>query len=75
VEPFNIVQVAPDRWMANMIERQGIKRSSTDVAIRYEAVSKCLTHLAVAAHSLEASIYMPRIGCGWLAVRGNALNR
>jgi O-acetyl-ADP-ribose deacetylase (regulator of RNase III) len=32
--------------------------------IRYEAVEKCLEKLADEALKLNASIHMPRIGCG-----------
>jgi O-acetyl-ADP-ribose deacetylase (regulator of RNase III) len=32
--------------------------------IRYEAVRQCLRHLAAHASRLQASVHMPRIGCG-----------
>jgi O-acetyl-ADP-ribose deacetylase (regulator of RNase III) len=32
--------------------------------IRYQALHRCLTQLADAAHSGRASVHMPRIGCG-----------
>lgn len=32
--------------------------------MRYEAIERCLTTLAGHAAALEASVHMPRIGCG-----------
>ncbi|WP_366893328.1 hypothetical protein [uncultured Aquimarina sp.] len=47
-----------------MIGQQGIKTGSKGVPIRYEAVKTCLEKIAVEAQRLDASIHMPRIGCG-----------
>ncbi|WP_328471784.1 macro domain-containing protein [Actinoplanes sp. NBC_00393] len=60
-----LVQVTPDVWVANMVGQRGIRTArSTGVPIRYEAVQKCLHGLAEHAVRLEASVHMPRIGCG-----------
>ena len=37
---------------------------STGAPVRYEAIEQCLTQLAIEAKSLNASVHMPRIGCG-----------
>jgi O-acetyl-ADP-ribose deacetylase (regulator of RNase III) len=58
------VQVEPYIWVANMVGQRGIKRGSSGPPIRYEAVAACLRQVAVKAHELEASVHMPRIGCG-----------
>lgn len=58
------VQVEPYIWVANMIGQRGIRRGSSGPPIRYEAVSLCLTQLAIRAKELEASVHLPRIGCG-----------
>jgi len=58
------VQVEPYIWVANMIGQRGMKRGSSGPPIRYEAVTKCLQKVAANAMELEASVHMPRIGCG-----------
>ena len=47
-----------------MIGQRGIKTGSNGVPIRYEAVEEALEKLAIEAQKLEASVHMPRIGCG-----------
>lgn len=48
-----------------MVAQRGIKVGrSTGVPIRYDAVESCLEKLSEEALLLEASIHMPRIGCG-----------
>ncbi|MBN6040976.1 Appr-1-p processing protein [Amycolatopsis sp. 195334CR] len=60
-----LVQVAPELWVANMIGQHGIKTSrSTGPPIRYDAVRLCLRHLAAQAGRLSASVHLPRIGVG-----------
>jgi O-acetyl-ADP-ribose deacetylase (regulator of RNase III) len=59
-----LVQVQPDIWVANMIGQHGIKRAAAGPPIRYDAVAQCLASLADHALRLEASVHMPRIGCG-----------
>lgn len=59
-----IVQVAKDLYVANMIAQEGIGKNKKGLApIRYEALGKCLEKVNRYAESLEASIHMPRIGC------------
>lgn len=58
------VQVEPYIWVANMIAQRGTKRGSNGPPIRYLAVGQCLQKVAEKAMKLNASIHMPRIGCG-----------
>src|SRR6185437_6262835 len=51
-------------WVANMIAQRGIKRGSSGPPIRYEALARCLPQVAAKAKELDASVHMPRIGCG-----------
>ena len=47
-----------------MIGQRGTKVGSKGVPVRYEAIKSCLEKLAVEADILNASVHMPRIGCG-----------
>jgi len=47
-----------------MLGQQGMKTGSNGVPIRYESVKKCLAKLSEEAKTLNASVHMPRIGCG-----------
>jgi O-acetyl-ADP-ribose deacetylase (regulator of RNase III) len=51
-------------WVANMIGQRGIRTGSKGVPVRYEAIDTALTVLADRAAELDASVHMPRIGCG-----------
>ncbi|MCJ1677831.1 macro domain-containing protein [Streptomyces sp. APSN-46.1] len=59
-----LVQVAPDVWVANMVGQRGTRTGSSGPPIRYEALERCLAALADHAVELGASVHMPRIGCG-----------
>jgi O-acetyl-ADP-ribose deacetylase (regulator of RNase III) len=59
-----LVQVKPDVWVANMVAQRGMKTGSQGPPIRYDAVETCLKRLAKLALEHEASVHMPRIGCG-----------
>ena len=61
---IQIIQVDQYTYVANIIGQKGIKTGSNGVPIRYEAVEKCLKKLALKANELNASVHMPRIGCG-----------
>ena len=58
------VQVRPDLWVANMIGQHLIWNTKEGPPIRYEAVEKCLQNVAAKARELNATLHMPRIGCG-----------
>ncbi|SDX17691.1 O-acetyl-ADP-ribose deacetylase (regulator of RNase III), contains Macro domain [Saccharopolyspora shandongensis] len=65
-----LVQVAPDTWIANMVGQHGISTSrSSGPPIRYDAVRQCLRHLAAHAARLAASVHLPRIGTGLAGAR------
>ncbi|MCL2015338.1 MAG: macro domain-containing protein [Defluviitaleaceae bacterium] len=58
------VQVADDLFVANMIGQRGVKTGSKGPPIRYNAVENCLVKLSDKAAELNATVHMPRIGCG-----------
>lgn len=57
------IQVADDIWVCNMVAQDGI-RYADEPPIRYHALQDCLKRVATLAQNLNASIHMPRIGCG-----------
>lgn len=61
---IQIIQVEKYIYVANMIGQQGMKTGSNGVPIRYNAVKQCLEQLTQEAKQLNASVHMPRIGCG-----------
>lgn len=62
---IKIVQAENEIYVANMIAQHGIKSTrETGAPIRYEAVNDCLEKLCTEAKKLNASVHMPRIGCG-----------
>ncbi|MER6123361.1 macro domain-containing protein [Streptomyces sp. NPDC001795] len=58
------VQVERYVWVANMIGQRGTRSGSKGVPVRYEAIDTALAALADKALDLDASVHMPRIGCG-----------
>jgi O-acetyl-ADP-ribose deacetylase (regulator of RNase III) len=58
------VQVEADVWVANMIAQHGLRPQNGVPPIRYDAVRACLEKVASKAKELEATVHMPRIGCG-----------
>jgi O-acetyl-ADP-ribose deacetylase (regulator of RNase III) len=59
-----LVAVSPSVWVANMVAQHGLRRTGLGPPIRYDAVERCLHVVADHATRLEASVHMPRIGCG-----------
>ncbi|HEX9338082.1 MAG TPA: macro domain-containing protein [Pseudonocardiaceae bacterium] len=59
-----LVQVEPATWVANMIGQHGLRTGPGGPPIRYQAVQQCLDALAGHAATRNASVHMPRIGCG-----------
>jgi O-acetyl-ADP-ribose deacetylase (regulator of RNase III) len=60
-----MVQVDQYIWVANMIGQRGVKPSKKHgPPIRYEALDRCLATLGEKARELNATVHMPRIGCG-----------
>jgi O-acetyl-ADP-ribose deacetylase (regulator of RNase III) len=58
------VQVERDIFVANMIGQEGIREKNGIPPIRYAAVWSALQKVGEKANELEASVHMPRIGCG-----------
>ena len=68
-EPFSLgavqlVAVAPDVWVANMIAQHGIRAKMGVPPIRYGALETCLHKLIRLALARQATLHLPRIGCG-----------
>ncbi|WP_338390329.1 macro domain-containing protein [Aureibacter tunicatorum] len=61
---IQIVQAEQYIYIANMLGQQGMRTGSNGVPIRFEAVRECLEKLVLEAERLNASVHMPRIGCG-----------
>ncbi|MEU5507302.1 macro domain-containing protein [Streptomyces fungicidicus] len=61
---LQLVRVERYVWVANMIGQRGVRTGSKGVPVRYEAIGTALGHLAGRATELNASVHMPRIGCG-----------
>jgi O-acetyl-ADP-ribose deacetylase (regulator of RNase III) len=59
------VQVEDHLWIANVIGQHKINKDENgNSPIRYEAIRQGLQKVADFADELEASVHMPRIGCG-----------
>lgn len=67
---LGMTQVVPtddNAWgvhVSNMIGQHGICGYHNPCPIRYKALAVCLTRLNEATQMLNASVVMPRIGCG-----------
>lgn len=61
---IQIIQTEVDIWVCNMIAQHKIITHSLVPPIRHEAVEECLSRLAGEALQINASVHMPRIGCG-----------
>jgi O-acetyl-ADP-ribose deacetylase (regulator of RNase III) len=59
-----LVQVGEAIWVANLIGQRDVRTVRGIPPVRYEAIRKGLRRVAEAARRLEASVHMPRIGCG-----------
>jgi len=59
------VQVEEDLWVANLIGQHKINKDENGNApIRYDAIEDGLKEVASFAKENNASVHMPRIGCG-----------
>lgn len=59
------VQVEQDLWIANLIgQHKIVKDENGNAPIRYDAVEDGLKKVANFASEIDASVHMPRIGCG-----------
>jgi O-acetyl-ADP-ribose deacetylase (regulator of RNase III) len=59
------VPVEPSVIVANLIGQHGVAtRTSKTPPVRYDAIREGLAKVAARARALDASVHMPRIGCG-----------
>ena len=59
------VQVEEDLWVANLIGQHKInKNENGNAPIRYDAIEDGLKEVSLFAKENNASVHMPRIGCG-----------
>jgi O-acetyl-ADP-ribose deacetylase (regulator of RNase III) len=59
------VQVEPTIWVANLVGQRDVKRGKDGTPpVRYEAIRRGLEKVSVFARQINASVHMPRIGCG-----------
>jgi O-acetyl-ADP-ribose deacetylase (regulator of RNase III) len=61
---IQLIKVESSIWVANMIAQHGIRSEKQRPPIRYDALERCLQKLSDSALKLNASVHMPRIGCG-----------
>lgn len=65
--PLGTVQflwLEPDLWIVNMIAQHGIQSTTAGPPIRYDALAQSLEKLRSLTLQYQASVHMPRIGCG-----------
>ena len=58
------VQVEPQLWVANMVAQRNYGGRGSSPPIQYDAVAQCLRAVAGEAKAQNATVHMPRIGCG-----------
>jgi O-acetyl-ADP-ribose deacetylase (regulator of RNase III) len=61
---IQIVQVADDLYVANMVAQRGVRSENYTKPLLYSYLDECLWSLGGEASKLTATIHMPRIGCG-----------
>lgn len=61
---IQVIQVEEEIFVTNMIGQRGIGIIDNKPPIDYKAVELCLSNLSEEAQKLQASVHMPRIGCG-----------
>jgi O-acetyl-ADP-ribose deacetylase (regulator of RNase III) len=59
-----MVEVAEDLWVANLIGQRGLRPAKGRPPLRYDAIAAGLGRVRSEAQGLGASVHMPRIGCG-----------
>ena len=58
------VEVDDQLWVANLVGQHGLNRTNAGPPVRYDAIETALATVADNARVLDASVHMPRIGCG-----------
>jgi O-acetyl-ADP-ribose deacetylase (regulator of RNase III) len=59
-----LVPTGDDVYVANLYAQNGYMGRTNPQPLQYESLRHCLTHLALSAKRMGASVHMPRIGCG-----------
>ena len=59
-----LVEVESQLWVANLIGQHDVRSRDGVPPVRYEAIRKGMERMAKFALDREASVHMPRIGCG-----------
>lgn len=67
--PFDLGQVLLCRvehniWVANMLAQSGLRSPQNPIPLSYDALEKCFERVGQHSLSLNASVHMPRVGCG-----------
>jgi len=58
------IDVGDMTWVANMIAQHGLRNKNNLIPLDYNALTSCLKDIRDFAFSHNASVHMPRIGCG-----------
>ena len=58
------VEVDDQLWVANLVGQRGLRRTKAGPPVRYDAIETGLEAVSENAVVLDASVHMPRIGCG-----------
>lgn len=58
------VKVEDNITVANMLAQEGYKSKANPVAVKYDALERCLKMVSYIAILKDASLHMPKIGCG-----------
>lgn len=59
------VQVEQNIWVANLIGQHGIHKDENGKSpVRYDAIKTGMAEVQAKAKELNATVHMPRIGCG-----------
>ena len=61
---IQIVQVLSDLAVINMVAQKGVVSSNNPMPIKYDALQACLDKVGQEVAQYNASVHMPRIGCG-----------
>lgn len=67
VSSLGLIQLIPVEdhiYVCNMVAQKGIRSTNNPTPIRYAALDECLRKLATVAKEKDATVHMPRIGCG-----------
>jgi O-acetyl-ADP-ribose deacetylase (regulator of RNase III) len=69
---IQIVPCTPDISVVNMIAQHSFRNKNNQPPIRYDALAACLAKVAKIS---EATIHMPRIGCGLAGGKWNEVEK